>query len=556
MPSLTGRRPPVLLELDLTQPLLEPSPEDPVGKLQARGKPRLRAVLRTLHEAGEDPRVAGLIAKLGGSAMPLAVAQELREGVRRFAASGKPTIAWAETFGEFSTGTVPYLLATGFNEIWLQPSGELGLVGVMAEVTFLRGALDKAGVEPQIGQRYEYKNAADRILRKELSEPHREALGRIAESSWEGVIASIAEARGLTEDEVRALADRGPLLAQAALEARLIDRCGYRDEAYQEIRRRVGGEVRLLFGTRWAPSTSPARKIAKAVTTRNQSVVALVDGFGTIVVGRSRRTLTGGRQMGSDTVAAAIRAARKDEKVRALVFRVDSPGGSYVASDTIRREVALTRESGKPVVISMGSVAGSGGYFVSIPADVIVAQPATITGSIGVLGGKAVTTGLLDHVGLSTGAVAQGAHARIFSPRVRFTDEEFDQMSAWLDTVYADFIGKVAEGRKMSTDAVHEIAKGRIWSGADALQRGLVDSLGGLREATSIARERAGLPASAPLRPAVHVKALAKLRSPRSSDDPRAVSMHAAAWGDFSSLAAALGLPAGGPLMMPSVRLT
>jgi protease-4 len=555
MAFLTRSNPPILLELDFTQPMIEVEPDDPIAKLRSRSKPRLRAVLQALHEAGDDPRVVGLVARLGGPVMPLAIAQEVRQAVRAFAASGKPSVAWAETLGESSTGTVAYYLATGFGEIWLQPSGELGLIGVSAEVTFLRGALDKLGIDPQLDKRHEYKNAADRIMRKEFTEPHREAVDRLTESAWDDIVAAIAAARGVTTDEVRALADTAPLPVTRAIDGGLIDRSGYRDEVYADVRRRVGGDVRLLFGNRWAPKVAAPERIAKIVTSRNRPVVALVEGHGAIVTGRSRRSPIDGPQMGSDTIAAAFRAARKDDLVKAVVFRVDSPGGSYVASDTVWREVGLTSAAGKPVIVSMGTVAGSGGYFVACPADVIVAQPGTVTGSIGVFAGKAVVTGLMDKVGLSTGAVSRGAHARMFSPRADFTDDERALMSAWLDDVYDVFVGKVAEGRGMTRDAVHEIAKGRVWSGADAANNGLVDVIGGLRDATRIAREQANLPATAPLRAAVQVPRRAKLRAPRSSDDPRVASVSMGGWGDFASIAASLGLPAAGPLMMPTIRL-
>jgi protease-4 len=222
------------------------------------------------------------------------------------------------------------------------------------------------------------------------------------------------------------------------------------------------------------------------------------------------------------------------------------------------REVGLTRDAGKPVIVSMGTMAGSGGYFISCPADVIVAQPTTLTGSIGVLGGKAVTTGLMDKVGLGTGAVSRGAHARIFSPRVAYSAEERARLEQMLDDIYLDFTTKVAQGRGMTREAVHEVAKGRVWTGADAAERGLVDRLGGLHDAVAIAKERASLDEKTPLRKAVQVGAVQRLRSPRSSDDPRAVSMTTSlsGWGDLAGIAAALGLPGGGPLMMPSLRLT
>jgi protease-4 len=263
--------------------------------------------------------------------------------------------------------------------------------------------------------------------------------------------------------------------------------------------------------------------------------------------------------MGSDTICAALRAAAKSEKTKAVLFRVDSPGGSAVASDSVWREVQCVREAGKPVIVSMGTMAGSGGYYISCPADVIVATPATLTGSIGVLGGKAVTTELTDKIGLGYDAVSRGEHALMYSAHRPFSDGERERLEAWLDRIYADFTGKVAESRGMTLDAVHEIAKGRVWTGADAVGIGLVDELGGFRAALAIARERAGLPEDAPLRPAVAVAPIAKLRPPTSSDDPRAaaaaMSVWADGWGAFSSIASAASWPALGPLTMPGVRL-
>jgi protease IV len=549
---------PILLELDLAHPIVETEPDDPIAKLRTRGKPRLRPILRTLHEAGDDERVVGLVARVGASGQTLAQVQEIRSAVAAFRASGKPTVAWAETFGETAPGSIPYYLATAFDEIWLQPSGDVNLIGLSAEVQFLRGLLDKVGVEPQINQRYEFKNAADRLLRSEMSDAHREAIGRLTESSWQQVVQGIAESRGLKPHEVQTVADRAPLLAQDAIEARLIDRVGYRDEVYTSLRRKVGADVKLLFADKWTRPEKPVARVLRQVKQKKAPGVALVDGYGAVVMGRSRRSPLQGQMMGSDTVSAAIRAAVKDERVRAIVFRVDSPGGSYVASDTIWREVICAREAGKPVIVSMGAVAGSGGYFVACPADVIVAEPGTITGSIGVFGGKAVTAALTDKLGVSYGAVQQGRNALMYSTHRTFDANELERLDAFLDHVYDDFTGKVGSGRNMSRDDVHAIAKGRVWTGADAAERGLVDTLGGLRDAVRIARDRAGLPADAPARPAVNIPPLARLKPPRSTDDPRtaaSVSMWSAAWGSYAEVAERLGLSAYGPLMMTGITL-
>lgn len=541
------RRPALLLELDLTAAPVEVEPDDLLGRVRSRHRPRLRAVLRSLHEAGDDAAVRGVIVKVGGGALPWATMQELRAGLTAFATSGKPVVAWAETIGEGGNGTADYVLASGCTEIWLQPTGELGLMGVAAETTFLRGALDKLGIEPQLDKRYEYKNAADRVMRTEFTPEHREAVDRIVESTWDGGVAAVARGRTLDAAVVRELSGRAPLAASAALAAGLVDRLGYRDEVYADLRRRLGA-VELRFVDHWTP-----RRSAATLVRRHRDVVALVEAHGEINVGRSRSTPRG-PVIGSTTVSAALRTARENEHVRAVLMRIDSPGGSAVASDTIWREVELTRRAGKPVVVSMASLAGSGGYYIACPADVIVAQPATITGSIGVVGGKMVISGLLERLGLTTGAVDHGGSARMFSMRRGFDADERERLNAMLDRIYADFVQKVADGRGMTVDAVEAVARGRIWSGADAAGNGLVDVLGGLRDAAAIARERAGLRTDAPVRPAVHLSPLQRLRRPTSSDDPRAAAA-ASAWGDLGALAAALGLPRGGPLRMPELRL-
>jgi protease IV len=543
MPALPGHRPSLLLELDLTEAPAAPDSDDPIARLRARHRPQLRPTLRALHEAAADPRVAGLVARVGGT-LPWSLMQELRLGVRAFAASGKPTVAWAESFGEESADTAAYVLATAFDEIWLQPGGSLGLLGVGVETTFLRGALDKLGVEPQLEQRHEYKNAADRLLRTEFTEPHRVALDRLAESVFDDAVAMIAEGRRLDADRVRRLTDTGPRTAVEAREAQLVDQLGYRDQVYAELRRRLGGTVQLLFADRW-------RRRRPTLHTRRTRHVALVEVHGAIVSGRTRRGPMG-RQVGSDSVAAALRAAVRDDRARAVVVRIDSPGGSAVASDTIWREVVRVREAGKPLIVSMGDVAASGGYYIACPADVILALPATLTGSIGVFGGKVVVRDLLERAGLTTGTVFRGDRALMYSTRRGFTAEERDRLAAAIDAIYADFVAKVAQGRRRGVADIDAVARGRVWTGRDAMQVGLVDELGGLRDAVRIARERAHLPDDAPVRLAGHVAPLARIGRPKNSEDPRA---QLTAWPRLAETAAALGLPPAGALRMPSIRL-
>jgi protease-4 len=545
MAALPGQRASVLLEVDLTERPAVPDGDDPLARLRARSRPALGPILRALYEAADDRHVVGLIAKVGG-ALPWATMQELRLGVRAFAASGKPTVAWAESIGEGSGDMTAYVLASAFDQIWLQPGGTLGLLGVAVETTFVRGALDKLGIEPQLEQRYEYKNAADRIMRTEFTEAHRTALDRLSESIFADAVTMIAEGRGIEAGRVRELADTGPRTAVQARDAGLVDVVGYRDEVYTAMRSRLGAEIELLFADRWRPRRRPQ------VPARHKGHVALVEVRGAIVSGRTRRGPMG-RQVGSDSVGAALRAAAKDDHVRAVVLHVDSRGGSAVASDTIWREVCRVRETGKPVVVSMGEAAASGGYYIACPADVIVALPSTLTGSIGVFGGKVVVHELLDRLGLTTGTVSHGARASMYSARRGFSDDERERLDATLDAVYDDFVAKVAQGRGRSVAEIETIARGRVWTGSDALGVGLVDELGGLRDAVRIARSRAGLADDAPVRYALHVSPLARLGRPKNTEDPRAVM--AATLPGLSDVAVALGLPAAAALRMPSITV-
>jgi len=546
MAAFPGRRPQRLLELDLTEPLVAPDLDDPIARLRSRGRRLLRPTLRALHEAAEDRHVFGLIAKVGGM-WPWATMQEVRRGVQAFAASGKPTLAWAESFGEVGyRDMAAYVLATAFGEVWLQPGGGVGLLGVGIETTFVRGTLDRLGVEPQFEQRYEYKNAADVILRKEFTAAHREALERLTESVFSDAVESIADARGLSHDQVRELIDTGPRTASEAQAAGLVDRLGYRDQAYEAMRTRIGDKPGVLFADRWRPR----RKIAPPPHRRDH--VALVEVRGGISSGRTRRNPMG-RQAGSDTVSAQLRAAHDNDRAHAVVLRVESPGGSAVASEVSWREVWRLRESGKPVVVSMADVAASGGYYIACPADVIVALPATLTGSIGVLGGKLVVDGLLERMGVNTGSVQRGARALMYSLRREFSEDERARFAATIDAIYNDFVAKVAAGRRRPIPEIEAVARGRVWTGQDALEAGLVDELGGIRDATRIARERADLPEDAPVLSAIRIPPLARLGRPKNSEDPH--TWIGTAWPGLRDVAAALGLPANATLRMPEISL-
>jgi len=563
--SLTRRaRPaPLLLELDLSRGLLESPPADPLGALRARQVPSLRTVLERLRAAADETSVVGLVAHVGPDVLSPAQVEEVGRAVEAFAKAGKHTACWTESFGELGSGTLPYHLAVHFDELWVQPSASVGLVGVATRGVFLRGALDRLGLEPQIGQRHEYKSAADTIVRESMSDAQREATQRLADSVTEQVVATVSRRRDLSPEQVRAAIDGAPLNATAALEHRLVDRIGYRDELYADLRRRLGRpgdgppELRLRYVHRWSPSS---RRQARALAARrHRPVVAVVAVEGGIALGRSGSSPLGGRRAGSDTVCAALRAAASRADVKAVVLRVVSPGGSYVASDAIHREVLQVRSTGKPVVASMGTVAASGGYFVAMPADEVLALPSTVTGSIGVLGGKVVVGEALRRVGIGTEPVGSGEHAVMFDPTRRFDDDEWRRVETWLDEVYDDFTRKAAAGRGLPYERLEPLARGRVWTGADAYQLGLVDTLGGLPAAVECAARRAGLqPDRVRVQPLPHVTPFDRLRAAESSDSPAAAGASgllapagAGLDGTLTGLWEALGGPGAGVLSVP-----
>jgi protease-4 len=548
------RTAPLILELDLTDGIAESRPADPVSAVLARRRLVLADVLDGLRRAAADDRVKALVVRVGGRPIGLAAVQELRRAVRVISDAGKLTVAWAETFGEFSAGNVTYYLATAFDTISLQPSGDLGLTGIAVERVYLRDALDKIGAQFQVAKRHEYKSAAEQVTETGFSEPAREETERLTASITEQLAGAIAERRKLSRERVRELIDTGPFLAGAALEAGLVDTLGYRDEVYASVRRQAGEGAVLLYLSRYQRSRALTERVRQLPSRGSgEGAVGLIYATGPLRRGRRGRGPLAGGAMGSDTIAAAIRTAAADDSIAAILLRVNSPGGSYVASDTIWREVVRARAAGTPVVASMGDVAASGGYYIAMAADVIVAEPGTVTGSIGVLSGKAVLGEALGRFGVTTDKVTQGDHSAMFSQMRPFAPDEWTLVNDWLDHIYADFTGKVAEGRGMSQERVHELARGRVWTGADALANGLVDELGGLEYAAGVARRRAGLPATAPLRAYPRARPIDRIRPPASSDAPgaAAASLLAESWGPAWRLAARLGLPAYGPLALP-----
>ena len=476
-----------VLEVNLEAGLIEDVPDDPVAKVMLRNKAVVRDVVEALERAGNDERVVGLVARVGAVPMGMAQVQEIRDAVLKFRARKKFAVAFAETFGEFGPGNNAYYLATAFDQIWLQPSGDIGLTGLIVETPFIRGTLEKLGMKFHGDHRYEYKSALNVLTEKKYTPAHREATGKVMNSWFSQMRKGISEGRKIPPDQFQSLTDRGPYMAKEALDAKLVDGLAYRDEVYDQVKKKASDGAQLLYLSEYL--NRAGRPHTKGKT------IALVYGVGGVERGKSEYDpTTGNVKMGSDTVAGALRAASEDKNVKAILFRVDSPGGSYVASDAIWREVVRARKVGKPVVASMGTLAGSGGYFVSMAADKIVAQPGTITASIGVLGGKFLTSGFWDKVGLSWDELHAGVNATMWTGTRDYTKPEWERFQAWLDRIYVDFTSKVAEGRRLPKERVLEIAKGRIWTGEDAKALGLVDELGGFSEALTLAKKAAGIP--------------------------------------------------------------
>lgn len=559
---------PVLLELDLGRGLTEAPPATPLEAVRALRTPSLRGVVAALEDAADDDEVGGLVAHVSRE-IGFVPAAELRAAVARLRAAGKHTVAWAETFGEMGPGNSCYHLASAFDEVWLQPTGDLGLVGVVANALFVRGALDKLGVQPQISRRHEYKSVADTFLETGLTEPHREMLDRLVHSITEAVVRDVAEARGLDEAAVRAAVERAPLTAQEALDAGLVDRLGYREDAYAAARGALSGrgEARLRFVERHEQPAGPLGRLGVAADQlpvgprRGRDVVAIVSAHGPIHLGRSGRPGPfGGHSAGSDTVTAALRSAGSADEVKAVVLRIDSPGGSAVASDAIRRAVLDVRAVGTPVVASMASVAASGGYFIAMPSDRVVAGAATLTGSIGVVAGKHVVSEALSRIGITRGIVSAGRYADMFSTHRPFDDDEWARLEGWLDRVYLDFTTKAAQDRGMRLEELEPLARGRVWTGADAADRGLVDEIGGLSHAIDVACDLAGIERDGvDVRPWPRPHPLAMLRPPQNSEAPAAAASAGWTAGEgvgpvdrlLRLLAADLGHPVAGVLTMP-----
>ena len=437
-----------------------------------------------IRRAADDSRVKGLVARTGEVPLGLAQVQELRDAIAAFRAKGKFAYAFAESFGDLGGGTRAYYLSTAFDEVWLQPVGSVGLTGVAAELPFFKGTLDKLGVTASFDRRAEYKSAMTQMTDTKLPDTDREAFTGLVKSVFDQTADGIAAGRKLKTDEVRTLIDNGPYLTGEALAKHLVDHVGYADEALDAARQKAGAGVKILSG--------PQYLAAAKVGAPTGQVIAILRAVGEIHSGRAPSGPTANEDgVASDDLVRAIDQASRDSAVKAIVLRIDSPGGSAIASETIWRALKRAHDGGKPLMVSMGDTAASGGYFIAAPADKIVAEPGTLTGSIGVFSGKLITAGLWDKIGVSWDEVSQGRNAGIESSLHDFTPEQHDRFERSLDDVYHAFIAHVADGRKLDPAKVEAIAKGRVWTGAQAKENGLVDELGGLDVAVKLAKDAA-----------------------------------------------------------------
>jgi len=414
-------------------------------------------------------------------------AEEIRDAIADFRSSGKPVYAFLEI-----GMNKEYYIASACDKIYLAPPGELFITGLAADVMFFRGSLDKLGVYPDIFQIGKYKSVGDTFTRKDMSDAHREFMNSLLDDLFNRYVEAIATGRGKTGDQVRAIIDDAPYGAAKAKEVGLIDGSEYRDDLEKQIKTSLG--YKETDPLRIVKSSQYSEVAPESLGLNEGEKIAVIYATGDIGSGQSENSPTGNQSIGSDTLSKAINDAREDKTIKAIVIRVDSPGGSGLASDVIWHAVDAAKQK-KPVVISMGDVAASGGYYISASASKIIAQPSTITGSIGVVAGKPVMRGFYDWLGISNEYILRGKNAGIFRETEKFNDDERAKFEDWIKTTYYnDFIPKVAKGRNKDAAYVDSVGQGRVWTGFQGKERGLVDEFGGLDRAVEVAKDLAKIP--------------------------------------------------------------
>src|SRR6516165_7640621 len=486
---LFGREPAVAsnttLVLQVGGDLAEVAPGDVVGYLRGVRTPTVRSVVATLRKAKADSRIRAVLLKPAGFSSPFwGKVQEIRDAVLEFRKSGKPVYAYLEYGGDRD-----YYLATAAEKIFLMPSAPLDLTGVATYELFLRGTLDKIGAYPDLHHIGDYKTAINTLTQKGFTPAHKEMDESLNRDLYDQIVRGIADGRKKNDAEIRQRFDEGPFLPEDALHAGLIDDVAYEDQVNDKLQ--AGERRRRVDGDEYA------RVSLTSVGLNRGPRVAVIYATGTITSGKSGFDPVNGAAVGSDTLIEHIRQARRDSGVRAIVLRVDSPGGSAAASDAIWRELVIAKNerADRPLVVSMSDLAASGGYYIAMPAQAIVAQPSTLTGSIGIFGGKVVTGGVYQKLGARIESTSVGRNAELDSPVRPYNPSELKKLNEQLQAFYDQFVEKVAESRHTTPEKIDAIAQGRVWTGRQAKENQLVDELGGLDRAIAIAKQRAKIPA-------------------------------------------------------------
>jgi len=479
--SAVGREPDVAanstLMLRIGGDLSEMEPGGVLGQF-IEAPPTVRTMVEMIRKAKTDRRISSLVIKPAGAGALWGKVQEVRDAIADFRRSGKPAVAYLEYGGEQE-----FYLASACDKVFLMPSASLDLTGMASYELFLRGMLDKIGAYPDALHIGEYKTASNTLTEHTYTAAHREMAESLNTDLYQQLVRGIADGRHKSEAEVRSLIDHGPFLPEDALKAGLIDDLAYEDE--------LDDKVKLGSGKIHYVDMNDYRQVSPASLGLNRGPkIAVIYAVGIIASGKSNYDSPSGTVVGSETLVDYLRKARADSAIRAIVLRIDSPGGSAIASDVIWREVMLTKNQ-KPLIASMSDVAASGGYYIAMPAQAIVAEPSTLTGSIGVVITKFVIDGTLKKVGLNMEGVSQGKYAQMYSPVRPFSPEERARVAENMQATYDTFVEKAAQGRNTTPEKIDAIAQGRVWTGRQAKQLGLVDELGGLERAVAIAKQRA-----------------------------------------------------------------
>jgi protease IV len=440
-------------------------------------KVSLLDAIQLIENASKDSKILGIFADISSVELSFSQLEELRKAIDEFKKTGKPAYAWSDSFGEIQNGTKHYYMASVFDKIYTQPSGMLGFTGLAGGAVFFKGTLEKLEIEPIGSNRKEYKTYWNMFTEEKFTQAHKESTESLINSIFKTVVTDISQSRGISEEVIYEIADGMPLTSDETLKKGLIDGIKYRDEVLDILKEETGYKKRT--------SISFYRDVVLSDFMKDGSKIAIIELPGTIHRGASDVGPSGYHQSsGSSTISGMIRRAAKDDNVKGIIIRINSPGGSVVASETIWNEInEVKKEKKKPLVVSMGSIAASGGYYVSMSGEKVFANKTTITGSIGVVLGKLYSQQFLKILGITVDHVSTGTNTMMFSPNTRLTDKQKDYIEKSLDDIYETFVSRAAEGRKMEFEEMEKHSKGRVWTGAQAKERNLVDETGGFKEA-------------------------------------------------------------------------